>query len=68
MGNISAFYTMPHPPIIIPEVGKGEEKKIQSTINACLKVGEEVSVIKPDTVIIVTPHGPLFSDAVANII
>lgn len=65
MGNISAFYTMPHPPIIIPEVGKGEEKKIQSTIDACLKVGEEVSVIKPDTVIIVTPHGPLFSDAVA---
>lgn len=65
MGRISAFYTMPHPPIIIPEVGKGEEKKIQSTINACFKIGEEVSSIKPDTIIIVTPHGPLFSDAIA---
>nr|WP_288160500.1 hypothetical protein [uncultured Sharpea sp.] len=25
---------VPHPPLIIPEVGKGEEKKIQDTIHS----------------------------------
>lgn len=65
MGKISAFYTMPHPPIIIPEVGRGEEKKIKQTFDACNKVADEIAKIKPDTVIVITPHGPLFSDAVA---
>ncbi|CAH2213011.1 AmmeMemoRadiSam system protein A [Tepidibacter aestuarii] len=65
MGKISAFYTMPHPPIIIPEVGRGEEEKIKETSEACYKVAKEIDSIKPDTIIIVTPHGPLFSDAVA---
>lgn len=65
MGKIHAYYTMPHPPIIIPEVGRGEEKKIKETSDACYKVAREIASIKPDTIIIVTPHGPLFSDAVA---
>jgi len=65
MGKISAFYTMPHPPIIIPEIGRGEEKKIQATFDACDQVANEIAKIKPDTIIIVTPHGPVFSDAIA---
>ena len=63
MGIISGFYTMPHPPIVIPEVGKGEEKKIQKTYDACMSVAQEISKIKPDTIIVVTPHGTMFSDA-----
>ena len=54
MGRISNFYTMPHPPIIIPEVGRGEEKKIKQTYDACNKVAEEIASIKPDTIIIIT--------------
>lgn len=65
MGKILAFYTMPHPPIIIPEIGKGEEKKISATSDACNKIAEQVKKMEPDTIIIVTSHGPVFSDAVA---
>ncbi len=65
MGKISAFYTMPHPPIIIPDIGRGEEERIRKTSDACHKVGKEIEKIKPDTIIIITPHGPLFSDAIA---
>ncbi len=65
MGKISAFYTMPHPPIIIPDIGRGEEEKIKKTSDACHKVGKEIERMEPDTIIIVTPHGPLFSDASA---
>lgn len=65
MGKISAFYTLPHPPIAIHEVGKGEEEKIQRTIDAFNIVAREIAQISPDTIIIVTPHGPLFNDAIA---
>lgn len=65
MGKISAFYTLPHPPIAVREVGKGEEEKIQSTIDAFNIVAREIIQKAPDTIIIVTPHGPLFNDAIA---
>ncbi|HZJ76476.1 MAG TPA: AmmeMemoRadiSam system protein A [Oscillospiraceae bacterium] len=65
MGKILEFYTMPHPPIVVPEIGRGEENKIKSTYDACSRVAEKIANIKPDTIIIITPHGPLFSDAVA---
>ena len=65
MGNIYAYYALPHPPIIIPEVGRGEETAIQETIDAFYQVSNEVADLKPDTVIMVTPHGPVFQDAVA---
>ena len=65
MGKIKAYYTMPHPPIIIPEVGRGEEKKIQHTYDACESVGKEIAELKPDTIIVVTPHGTMFSDAIS---
>ena len=56
---------MPHPPIIIPEVGHGEEKKIKNTYDACESIGREIAEIKPEVIIIVTPHGTMFSDAIA---
>jgi len=65
MENILGYYLMPHPPIIIPDVGKGEEKKIQLTSDACNKIGREISDIKPDTIIVITPHGTMFSDTIA---
>lgn len=65
MKNILGYYLMPHPPIIIPDIGCGEEKKIEKTAVACEKIGREIADIKPDTIVIVTPHGPMFSDAVA---
>lgn len=65
MGQIVKFYTMPHPPIVVPEVGRGEERKIKNTYEACREVGKQIANIKPDTIIVVTPHGPVFSDAIA---
>jgi len=65
MGKITDYYAMPHPPIIIPEVGRGEEKKIKNTYDSCERIGREISEIKPDIIILVTPHGTMFSDAIA---
>lgn len=65
MENILRYYLMPHPPLIIPNVGKGQERVIQNTIDACNKVGEEISNLEPETIVIITPHGTMFSDAIA---
>ena len=43
MKNILGYYLMPHPPLIIQSIGKGEEKKIQNTINACERIGKEIA-------------------------
>lgn len=65
MSKILSHYIMPHPPIAVAEVGKGEEKKIQKTIDACIEISKDIAEKKPETIIIITPHGPLFRDAVA---
>lgn len=63
--KIKGFYLMPHPPIVIPEVGKGEEAKIKSTSDSMDLIGREISEKAPETIIIVTPHGTMFGDAIA---
>lgn len=46
----------PHPPIIIPGVGKGEEIKIKKTAEALERLAGELAASEPDTVIIVSSH------------
>jgi AmmeMemoRadiSam system protein A/AmmeMemoRadiSam system protein B len=65
MGKISGYYALPHPPIIIPEIGRGQETVIRETTDAFYQVSEEIAEIMPDTIILLTPHGPVFQDAVA---
>lgn len=59
------YYLMPHPPIMIPEVGRGEEAKIIHTTNACLRVAQEIKEFEPEVIIVITPHGVMFQDAVS---
>lgn len=65
--SIRGFYLMPHPPIVLPEVGRGEEAKISNTSENMHKIGREVKEKTPSTIIIVTPHGVMFEDAIAMI-
>ena len=62
MGKILSAYIFPHPPLIIPEVGKGEELGAIKTIEAAKKAANEIKEEKPTTIIITTPHGPVFQD------
>ena len=43
--GIKAAYMVPHPPLIVPEVGKGGEKQIIETTNAYDRVGQEIAKI-----------------------
>jgi AmmeMemoRadiSam system protein B len=61
MLSFAAF--TPHPPILIPTIGKENTKRIQKTSDAMEKMGEKLYEAKPDTVIVISPHGALLSDA-----
>lgn len=65
MNNIVLAVVTPHPPIIIPAVGGREVEKVQNTIEALQKMAQEVKKCSPETVVIITPHGPVFRDAIA---
>jgi Uncharacterized conserved protein len=65
MKGLVSAYISPHPPIIIEEIGKGEEKNCINTINGLKKIAKDIEIKKPETIIVITPHGPLFSDAIA---
>lgn len=62
---MEGYYLMPHPPIIVPSIGKGEELKLYQTSLACYDIAQEIATKEPETIIIVTPHGPMFSDAIS---
>lgn len=47
---------MPHPPIIIPEIGKNETLKTEKTISGLKKLSREIVDLNPETIVIVTPH------------
>lgn len=62
MGRIISSYIFPHPPIIVPEVGKGNEGGAIQTIKAVERAAEEIKKEKPSTIILTSPHAPLFED------
>lgn len=55
----------PHPPIIIPEIGGEERERVKKTINKLEELAEEVRERKPDLIITISPHGPVFTDAIS---
>ncbi len=60
--SILGAFIVPHPPIILPEVGLSEEQKIKKTIDAYRKVARRVAALKPDTVIVTSPHAAMYAD------
>ncbi len=61
MPLVGAFI-VPHPPLIVPEVGRGEEKKIGKTIQSYHEVAKRIAELKPDTIILTSPHSIMYSD------
>lgn len=60
--SIIMGYMVPHPPIIVPEIGKGGEAGAENTIAAYEKAASEIAELKPDTIIITSPHAVMYRD------
>lgn len=59
---ISGAFMVPHPPLIIPEIGRGEEQKIQNTIDAYHEAGRKIGQLRPQTIILLSPHQVMYAD------
>ena len=61
MGIIAGFM-VPHPPLIVPDIGKGSEAVVTDTIRAYEKVADEIAELKPETIVISSPHSVMYAD------
>ena len=61
MGIIAA-YMVPHPPLIVPDVGRGSEERVRETINSYEAVAREIAELRPETIIITSPHATMYRD------
>ena len=60
--SILAAFMVPHPPMIVPAVGRGSEAQIRKTTAAYERVAEEIAALSPDTIIITSPHSVMYAD------
>ncbi|GFI19104.1 2-aminophenol 1,6-dioxygenase subunit beta [Lachnospiraceae bacterium] len=60
--GILAGFMVPHPPLIVPEVGAGEERKIQNTVDAYKEAARRIGSLRPETIVLVSPHQVMYAD------
>ena len=60
--KILGAFMVPHPPLIVEEIGKDKIKQIEKTKNSYIEIAKEIGKLKPDTIIISSPHAPLYND------
>ena len=61
MALVGAF-AMPHPPLAIPGVGRGQEDGIKDTLAAFDEAAREIAGLAPETIVFITPHNVLYAD------
>ncbi len=60
--SIVAAFAVPHPPLIIPAVGRGRENEIAATVEAYREMGRRVAALDPDVIVISSPHTVMYAD------
>lgn len=48
---------VPHPPILVPEIGRGQEKTIAATIQAMNRLRDKLSQQRTEILLVISPHG-----------
>ena len=60
--EILGAFMVPHPPLIVDEIGRNEVEQIKKTRDSYIQIAKEISNLKPDTIIISSPHAPYLRD------
>ena len=60
--SLMAAFMVPHPPMIVPAVGRGSEAQVEETACAYEQVAEEIAALKPETILITSPHSVMYTD------
>ncbi|MGI6097422.1 MAG: AmmeMemoRadiSam system protein A [Dethiobacteria bacterium] len=62
MSNLVFVCVLPHPPLIIPAIGKGDLERVANTVTAYKNMAQKIAHLEPDRLVIIIPHGPVFHD------
>ena len=62
--HLTGCALFPHPPIMLSEVGGAESGRVRKSIQAAETAAQFLLQKNPTSVVIITPHGPAFQDAV----
>lgn len=60
--GITAAFMVPHPPLIIPQIGRGQEQQIRQTIDSYQEVGRRIGELQPETIVLISPHQIMYTD------
>ena len=60
--SILGAVIVPHPPLIIPTVGRGREREVQATIDAYRAAARQAADWKPEVLIVTSPHQIMYAD------
>lgn len=60
--SIVGAIIVPHPPIIVPTVGRGREAEVQDTIDTYHAAAQQVASWAPEVLIVTTPHLVMYAD------
>jgi AmmeMemoRadiSam system protein A len=55
---------VPHPPVMVPEVGGPRAAETAASQEALLELGRRITAVGAETLVLITPHGSVFGDAV----
>jgi AmmeMemoRadiSam system protein A len=61
MPVLSAFI-VPHPPLLIPEVGGERREAVRQTIDAYEEISRRIRDLNPETLVFISPHAISYSD------
>ena len=53
----------PHSPLLLPTIGKEHQKKLKKTLAAYKILEEDLYAAKPDTLLVLSPHGTMLPEA-----
>lgn len=56
---------VPHSPLLLPTIGKENQGKLRKTLESYKTLEEDLYVTKPDTILVISPHGSTLPDAFA---
>lgn len=60
--GITAAFMVPHPPLILPDIGHGQEQAIKATTESYQEIARRIGKLQPDTIVLLTPHQILYAD------
>ncbi len=63
MAGIVFGCIVPHPPLLVPDIGRGQEAAISATTQAMEKLTDKLAEQHAQTVLVISPHGEYYGDA-----